>query len=104
MPRAWIGRTADDFLRLVQGSGNAGPINTRTLGAPTTRGRILGITQHIAADASGRDMFLWSYIYQATVGGQLITPLLPISQADVVTMSDDNRCCLRQRSAIRFTP
>jgi hypothetical protein len=34
-------------------------------------------------------MFLWSYIYQATVGGQLITTLLAICQADVVTMSDD---------------
>jgi len=34
-------------------------------------------------------MFLWSYIYRATVSGQLITTLLGICQADLVTMSDD---------------
>ena len=89
VPRAWIGRTADDFLHLMKESGNAGPMTARTLGAPTTRGRILGVTQHIAGDSSGHDMFLWSYIYRATVSGQLITTLLGICQADLVTMSDD---------------
>ena len=89
VPRAWIGRTADDYVHLVTESGNVGPITAGTLGGATTRGRIIGITQHIAADSSGRDMFLWSYIYRATVGGQLITTLLAVCRADVVMMSDD---------------
>jgi hypothetical protein len=89
VPHAWIGRTADDFLHLMKESGNAGRINATTLGAATSRGRTLGVTQHIAADSSGHDMFLWNYIYRATVGGRLITTLLAICQADVVTMSDD---------------
>jgi uncharacterized protein DUF4440 len=89
VPRTWIERTADDFLHLVKEPGNAGPINATTLGAATSQGRTLGVTQHIAADSSGHDMFLWSYIYRATVGGRLMTTLLAICQADVVTMSDD---------------
>ena len=47
------------------------------------------MTQHTAADSSGRDTFLWSYIYRATVGGQLLATLHAICKADVVTMSDD---------------
>jgi hypothetical protein len=89
VPRAWIGRTADDFLHLLKESGNAGPIKASTLRAATSRGWTLGVTQHIAADSSGHDMFVWSYIYRATVGGRLLTTLLAICQADVVTMSDD---------------
>jgi hypothetical protein len=89
VPRAWIGRTADAFLHLMKESGNAGPIKATTLGAPTSRGDTLGVTQHTAADSSGRDTFLWSYIYRVTVGGRLLTTLLAICQADVVTMSDD---------------
>jgi hypothetical protein len=89
VPRAWIGRAADDFLHLVKESGNAGSLKASTLGAATSRGRTLGVTHHIAADSSGHDMFLWSYIYRATVGGRLLTTLLAICQADVVTMSDD---------------
>jgi len=89
VPRAWIGRTADDFLHLLKESGNAGPVKASTLGATTSRGQTLGVTHHIAADSSGRDMFLWSYIYRATVGGRLLTTLLAICEADVVTMSDE---------------
>ena len=33
--------------------------------------------------------FLWSYIYRVTVGDRLLTTLLAVCQADVVTMSDD---------------
>jgi hypothetical protein len=77
VPRAWIGRTPDAFLHLVKEPGNAGPIKATTLGAATSRGRTLGVTQHTAADSSGRESFLWSYIYQATVGGRLLTTLLP---------------------------
>jgi hypothetical protein len=89
VPRAWIGRTADAFLNLIKEPGNVGPIKATTLGAATSRGRTLGVTQHTAADSSGRESFLWSYIYQATVGGRLLTTLLAICKADVVTMSDD---------------
>jgi hypothetical protein len=89
VPRAWIGRTADAFLHLMNEPGNVGPIKATTLGAATSRGDTLGVTQHTAADTSGRDKFLWSYIYRATVGGRLLTTLLAICQADVVTMSDE---------------
>jgi hypothetical protein len=89
VPRAWIGRTADAFLHLVEESGNAGPIKATTLGAATSQGQTLGVTHHVAADSSGHDMFLWTYIYRATVGGRLLTTLLAVCQADVVTMSDD---------------
>src|SRR6266850_2207797 len=89
VPRAWIGRTPDAFLHLMKEPGNAGPIKATTLGAATSRGHTLGVTQHTADDSSGRDTFLWSYIYRATVGGRLLTTLLAICKADVVTMSDD---------------
>jgi hypothetical protein len=89
VPRAWIGRTPDAFLHLMKEPGNAGPIKATTLGATTTRGHTLGVTQHIADDSSGRDTFLWSYIYRATVGGRLLTTLLAVCKADVVTMSND---------------
>jgi hypothetical protein len=89
VPREWIGQTANSFVQLVKVSGNVGPIKAATLGSSTTRGRTLGVTQHIAADSAGHDMFLWSYIYRATVDGRLITTLLGICQADVVTMSGD---------------
>jgi hypothetical protein len=91
VPRAWLGRTADDFLHLVKEAGNAGPIKGTTLGAATSLGRTLGVTHHIAAASSGHDMFVWSYIYRAMVGGQVLTTLLAICQADVVTMSSDER-------------
>ena len=89
VPRAWIGRTPDAFLHLMKEPGNAGPIKAMTLGAATSRGYTLGVTEHTADDSSGRDTFLWSYIYRATVGGRLLTTLLAICKADVVTMSDD---------------
>ena len=89
VPRAWIGRTPDAFLHLMKESGNAGPIKTTTLGAATSRGHTLGITHHTASDGSGRDTFLWSYIYRVTVGGRLLTTLLAVCQADVVTMTED---------------
>jgi hypothetical protein len=89
VPRAWIGRTADRFLHLMQESGNGGPIKTTTLAASTSHGRVLGVTEHTAVDSSGRDMFVWTYIYQATVAGRPLTTLLAICEADLVTMSDD---------------
>jgi hypothetical protein len=91
VPRAWLGRTADEFFHLVKEAGNAGPIKGTRLGSATSLGRTLGVTHHISADSSGRDMFVWSYIYQATVGGQLLTTLLAVCQAEVVTMSNDER-------------
>src|SRR3982074_3565184 len=69
VPRAWIGRTPDAFLHLMQEPGNAGPIKAMTLGAGRRRGYTLGVAEHTADDSSGRDTFLWSYIYRATVGG-----------------------------------
>src|ERR1700730_3733046 len=73
VPRAWIGRTdADAFLHLMKEPGNAGPIKAMTLGAATSRGHTLGVTEHTADDSSGRETFLWSYIYRATVGGRLL--------------------------------
>jgi hypothetical protein len=89
VPRAWIGRTPDAFLHLMKESGNAGPIKATTLGAAASRGHTLGVTQHTASDSSGRDAFLWSYIYRLTVGGRLLTTLLAVCEADVVTMSDE---------------
>ena len=89
VPRAWIGRTSDAFLHLMKESGNAGPIKTTTLGAAASRGHTLGVTQHTASDSAGRETFLWSYIYRVTVGDRLLTTLLAVCQADVVTMSDD---------------
>ena len=89
VPREWIGRTPEAFLHLMKESGNAGPIKATALGAATNQGHTLGVTEHVASDSSGRNTFLWSYIYRATVGGRLLTTLLAICQADVVTMSDD---------------
>jgi hypothetical protein len=91
VPRAWLGRMADDFFQLVKEGGNAGPIKGTTLGAAMSLGRTLGVTHHIAADSSGRDMFVWSYIYRAIVEGHSLTTLLAICHADVVTMSGDER-------------
>jgi hypothetical protein len=91
VPRAWIGRTPDAFLHLMKEPGNAGPIKATTLGAATSRGHTLGVTQHTANDSTGRETFLWSYIYRATVNGRLLTTLLAVCQADVVTMSDDEQ-------------
>jgi hypothetical protein len=91
VPRGWLGRMADDFLHLVKEAGDAGPIKGTTLGAAMSVGRTLGVTHHVAADSSGHDMLVWSYIYRATVGGRLLTTLLAICQADVATMSSDER-------------
>jgi hypothetical protein len=91
VPRTWIGRTADEFPHLLKESGNVGPIKGTTLGAASSHGRAIGVTEHIAPDSSGHDVYVWSYIYQVTVGGQPLTTLLAICQADLVTISDDER-------------
>jgi hypothetical protein len=75
----------------VKESGNAGPIKATTLGATSSVGQLLGVTQHVVADSSGHDMFLWSYIYQATIAGRRLTTLLATCEADLVVMSDDER-------------
>src|SRR5262249_14228712 len=91
VPRDWVTRPADKFLNLVKESGNAGPIKATMLGAATSVGQQLGVTQHVVADSSGHDMFVWSYIYQATIAGRRLTTLLAICEADLVVMSDDER-------------
>ncbi len=91
VPGDWVTRPADRFVNLVKESGNAGPIKSTVLGAATSVGQLLGVTQHVAADSSGHDMFLWSYIYQATIAGRRLTTLLAICEADLVAMSDDER-------------
>jgi len=96
VPRAWLGRTADAFLHLLQEAGNAGPITGRRLGSVTSLGRTLGVTHHVTADSSGRDVFVWSYIYRASIDGRLLTTLLAVCEADVVTMSAAERD-LRER-------
>jgi hypothetical protein len=89
VPREWAGRTAEGYVELLKAGGNAGPLKPSTVAAPTTKGRDIGITQFVARDQSGRDQFLWTYIYRATIDGRLLTTLLAVCQADVVVMSPD---------------
>jgi hypothetical protein len=91
VPQSWIGRTADAFIHLMQESGTAGRLKAATLGSTASRGHTIGVTQHTDADAAGRDIFLWTYIYRTTIDGELLTTLLAICEADIVTMSIEER-------------
>ena len=89
VPREWVGRTAEALVNLMKANGNVGPMKPSALAAATTKSQELGITRHVALDATGRDVFMWTYIYRATVDGRLITTLLAMCQADIVVMSED---------------
>jgi hypothetical protein len=91
VPATWIGRTAASFVELMREPGNAGPMKTSTLGSAKARGHTIGVTEHTIVDPSGQKTFLWTYIYRVTVDGRLLTTLLAICRADVVTMSDDEQ-------------
>jgi hypothetical protein len=85
-PGPWDELTADDFLRVMDRSGDAGRVKTTALSTTASQSRVIGVTQHVATDSSGKLKFLWTYLYGVTLGGRLMTVPLAICQADVVTV------------------
>jgi hypothetical protein len=85
VPQAWVGLGADVFLQLMNSNGDAGRLKVANLAGTVSKGGSVGVMERIADDSSAKPKFLWSYVYQANLNGQLITTPLTICSADVVT-------------------
>lgn len=84
-PQAWVGLTADVFIQLINGAGDAGRLQVANIAGTVSEGGLVGVTEQVASDSSGKNKFLWTYIYQASLNGRLLTTPLTVCSADVVT-------------------
>lgn len=84
VPQAWVGVTADVFIQLINGSGDAGRLKVANLAGTVSGGGMVGVTEQVANDSSGDPKFLWTYVYQASLNGRQITTPLAVCSADIV--------------------
>jgi hypothetical protein len=84
VPQAWVGLSADVFIQLINGSGDAGRLKEANLAGTVSQGGLVAMAEQVANDSSGKPKFLWIYIYQATLNGQTITTPLAVCAADVI--------------------
>ena len=83
VPQAWVGLTADVFIQLMNGAGDAGRQKVANLAGTVSPGGAVGVTEQVAPDRSGTRKFIWTYIYQANLNGKLLTSPLTICSADI---------------------
>jgi len=46
--------------------------------------RSVGVTEQVANDSSGKHKFLWAFVYEANLNGQLVTRSLAVCSVDVI--------------------
>lgn len=80
---SWVGVLADVCVDLYNSSGDAGRIQLANLAGTVTSGGIVGLTEQVAKDSLGRQKYVWSHLYQASLNNRIITTPLSMCWADV---------------------
>jgi hypothetical protein len=83
VPEAWVGLSADVFIQVLNGSGDAGRLTVANLAGTVSQGGIVGVTEQVTKDKSGTIKFVWTYVYQASLNQKIIEAPLSVCLSDV---------------------
>ena len=83
-PSEWAGVSVDVLFQLINGAGNAGQLTAANIAGTVSKGGWVGVTEQVNKTDSGDSKFVWTYLYQATLNGKLVTSPLRACSADVV--------------------
>jgi hypothetical protein len=90
-PSAWAGVSVDALFQLINGAGDAGQLTAANIAGTVSQGGWVGVTEQVNKTNSGDTKFVWTYLYQATLNGKLVTSPLRACSVDVVVLAVTQR-------------